>query len=150
MTTSDQLVETLGLEPLNVCNGYFRETWRDGASTIIYWLLPSDHFAGWHAAEHPEIFTYHSGAPLRVALLSAEGEVEEHVLGPDVGAGQRPHFVVPGGVLQAARTLGEHTLSSVVVAPPFTPDIVSVPDVEELCAKYPAQAEVIRSYASAG
>ncbi|GAA2796046.1 cupin domain-containing protein [Saccharopolyspora taberi] len=150
MSTSQQLVEALGLEPLNVCNGYFRETWRDAGSTVIYWLLPSDHFAAWHAARHPEVFTYHSGAPLRIALLTAEGEFREHLIGPDAAAGQHPHFVVPGGVLQAARTTGDHTLSSVVVAPPFTPDIVSTPDAEELCARYPDHAEKIRSYASAG
>ncbi|QUH03254.1 cupin domain-containing protein [Saccharopolyspora erythraea] len=147
-SASEQIVRTLDLRPLNVCNGYFRETWRDDNATMIYWLLPREHHAGWHAAAHPEIFTHHSGDPLRITLLDpAEGEPRDHVIGPDIEAGQHPHFVVPGGVVQAARTLGDHSLTSVVVSPPFTPDIVSTPDVEDLCAQYPDHAERIRALA---
>ncbi|GDY28510.1 cupin domain-containing protein [Gandjariella thermophila] len=143
--TVQDIIDDLRLEPLAVCNGYFRETWRDEHATVIYWLLPESHRAALHAAAHPEVFTYHSGSPLRITLLHPEGRVEEVFLGPDLEAGHRPHIVVPAGVWQAAHTTGDHTLSSVIVAPPFTPDIVTLADADALSARYPEHADTIRA-----
>jgi predicted cupin superfamily sugar epimerase len=142
--TVQDIIDDLRLEPLAVCNGYFRETWRDEHATVIYWLLPESHRAVLHAAAHPEVFTYHSGAALRLTLLHPDGRMEEVLVGPDLPAGQRPHVVVPAGVWQAAHTTGSHTLTSVVVAPPFVPDIVTTADADALGARYPQHAETIR------
>ncbi|KZM69628.1 cupin domain-containing protein [Nocardia terpenica] len=149
-TTTRQIIDTLKLEPLAICNGFFRETWRDSHSTMIYWLLPADHFSGLHAATYPEIFTYHSGAPLEMTLLDDDGKPTRHVLGPDLESGQQPHLVVPAGVWQAAHTLGEYTLSSVIVAPPFTPEMVTVADPDTLGQQYPDYAENIRALTALG
>ncbi|RDI63685.1 cupin domain-containing protein [Nocardia pseudobrasiliensis] len=149
-TTAERIIDTLRLQPLAVCSGYFRETWRDTASTVIYWLLPATHFSALHAARYPEIFTYHSGAPLTLTLLDPDGRPTEHTLGPDLDAGHHPHLVVPAGVWQAAYTRGDHTLASVVVAPPFTPEVVEVGDAEVLAARYPRYAEEIRALCARG
>ncbi|MFI5778870.1 cupin domain-containing protein [Nocardia sp. NPDC051570] len=149
-TTAARIIDTLKLEPLAVCHGYFRETWRDSHSTVIYWLLPAEHFAGLHATAYPEVFTYHSGAPLAMTLLDGDGRPVRHILGPDLDAGQRPHLVVPAGVWQAAHTLGDHTLSSVVVAPPFTPEAATVGDPDALARHYPEYAEEIRGLCADG
>ena len=146
--TAEHIIDTLGLRPLDVCNGFFRETWRDEHSTVMYWLLPADHCAGLHAATHPELFTYHSGAPMRMTLLRPEGQLDEHILGPDIAAGQRPQLIVPAHVWQAAQPLGDYTLSSVAVAPPFTPDIVTTPCMATLCQQYPDHAGKIRALAT--
>ncbi|MBO0787828.1 MAG: cupin domain-containing protein, partial [Actinobacteria bacterium] len=44
----------------------------------------------------------------------------EVTLGPDLAAGQRPQYLVPGGCWQSARPAGpDETLVSCVVAPGF-------------------------------
>lgn len=145
MSTAESIISTLDLAPLNVCNGFFREIWRDEHSTVIYWLLPEEHVAPLHKAEHPEIVAYHSGDPMRMTLLHPHGRLEEHVVGPELDAGQRPNLVIPAGVWQAAHPLGDFTLASMTVAPPFAPDIVTRANPEELSDRYPDLAERIRA-----
>jgi len=145
MSAAESIIRTLDLAPLDVCGGFFRETWRDEHATVIYWLLPKDHFAPLHKAAHPEFLAFHSGDPVRVVLLHPHGRLEEHVLGPDLDEGQRPHLVIPAGVWQAAHPQGDFALMSMTVAPPFTPDIVTAADPEELSDRYPDLAERIRA-----
>ncbi|WP_225728146.1 MULTISPECIES: cupin domain-containing protein [unclassified Nocardia] len=144
-STTQSIIDRLELAPLPVCNGYFRETWRDDHSTVIYWLMPATHRAGLHSAEYPEIYTYHAGTPLRFTLLHPNGDLTEVLLGPDPAAGHHPHLIVPPGVWQAADPTGEYTLASVVVAPPFRPDIVRTADAVELTRLHPRHAAAIRA-----
>ncbi|MBF6331003.1 cupin domain-containing protein [Nocardia transvalensis] len=146
---AESIIEQLRLEPLSVCNGFFRETWRDEHSTVIHWLLPDTHTAPLHTADHTEVFAYHAGAPLRFTLFHPVGRVEEVLLGPDP-ATQFPHLVVPAGVWQAARTTGEYTLASVVVAPPFRPEIVHEADPYLLSRQFPDHRELIRELCGNG
>ncbi len=112
--TAAQIVEALGLQP-HPEGGAFRETFRDEASTAIYFLLR----AGQPSARHrvhgrAEVWHWYGGAPLR--LFVGDGEVR---LGMDLVAGERPQAVVPPGVWQAAETTGAWTLCGCTVAPPF-------------------------------
>lgn len=70
-----------------------------------------------------EIWLYHSGSPI-VLSLGGSGEqpenVTEVILGLDIAAGQQPQVVIPAGVWQAARPLGEEpVLVSCIVSPEF-------------------------------
>ncbi|MNP75008.1 hypothetical protein D3C76_1719770 [compost metagenome] len=73
-----------------------------------------------------EIWLWHSGSPV-VLSLGGDGSqpenVTEVVLGADVLAGQQPQVVIPSGVWQAARNLGdEPVLVSCIVSPEFSFD----------------------------
>jgi predicted cupin superfamily sugar epimerase len=118
MTGPDEIVATLGLAP-HPEGGWYRETWRDAATTAIHYLLRAGERSGWHRVTGTEIWHFYRGDPLELAL-SVDGEqVERHVLGPDLAAGERPQLVVPAAVWQSARPLGAWGLVGCTVAPPF-------------------------------
>ena len=73
-----------------------------------------------------ELWLHHRGSPVVLGLGGsgdAPGTPEEHVLGSDLEAGQRPQLLVPPGVWQTARPLvDEPVLVSCVVVPGFSFD----------------------------
>ena len=124
MTGPDELVRLLGLAP-HPEGGWFRETWRGpapsgrrGAGTAIYYLLRSGERSHWHRIDAVETWHFYAGDPLLLSV-SDGGGVDEHVLGADATAGQRPQVVVPAGQWQSARPLGSWTLAGCTVAPAF-------------------------------
>lgn len=137
------IVAALGLQPLPVEGGHWAQTWRDANCTGIYYLLRSPEFSALHRLTHPEIYSFHAGAPARMLLLHPDGSVTRPVLGIDFAAGQRPQVTVPAGVWQATETLGEWSLLGTFMAPPYTDDCVTFGD-ETLAADYPAAAPDIR------
>jgi predicted cupin superfamily sugar epimerase len=88
---------------------------------------------------HPEIYSFHAGAPARMLLLHPDGTVTRPVLGIDLAAGQRPQVAVPAGVWQATETTGEWTLLGTFMAPPYTDDCVEFGD-DRLTAEFPQAA----------
>ena len=118
--------------------GWFVETWRshetfrpDGypgpraAATGIYFLLAPGDTSAWHTVRSAELWLWHRGGPLEL-LLGGEGEQPDEAptvvrLGPDIENGERPQFLVPGGVWQSARPAdpNQEVLVSCVVAPGF-------------------------------
>lgn len=130
MTAAD-VIATLGLEP-HPEGGHFKEIHRhvpaDGGRgwvTSIYFLLKTGERSHWHrVADGDEVWCFHAGQPLELAVHQDGGARETHVLGTDLHAGQRPQAVVPAGAWQAARplnggVLGGWTLVGCQVAPAF-------------------------------
>lgn len=117
--TAAEVVALLDLSP-HPEGGWFRETFRDSAgegralSTAIYFLLEAGQESRWHRVDAAEVWHHYAGA----ALLLAIGEAE-HRLGADLAAGERPQAIVPAGVWQKARSLGDWTLVGCTVAPGF-------------------------------
>ncbi|HEY0453409.1 cupin domain-containing protein [Actinophytocola sp.] len=144
MSSTHEITTALGLEPLPIEGGLFTQSWRDETCSAIYYLLAAPEFSAVHRLDRIEIFAYHAGAPTRM-LLAHNGTVTEHVLGPDVAAGQRPQVIVAPGVWQAAETLGEWTLMGTVVVPPYTDGCVEFGVADELAAEYPDHAERLRA-----
>ena len=135
MISRPPLAERLDLRP-HPEGGWFRETYRsthtlrpagyDGprsAATAIYFLLQPGERSRWHVVRSDELWFWHSGGPLTLALGGAgpqPGAPEPVTLGADVAGGQHPHALVPGGVWQAAEPAGaEPVLVSCVVEPGF-------------------------------
>lgn len=121
------VIRMLDLQP-HPEGGHFRETFRDPAtdadgrsrSTAIYFLLAAGEASAWHRVDAVETWHYYAGAPLALSLSPGDGQgVEEHRLGPDLVAGERPQAVVPKDWWQAARSLGAWTLVGCTVAPAF-------------------------------
>ncbi len=112
--TADEVVSTLGLSP-HPEGGAFRETWRDEASTAIYFLLRAGERSHWHRVlGAAETWHFHAGAPLTLRLADRTLR-----LGPNLAAGERPQQVVPAGAWQSAESTGAWTLVGCTVAPPF-------------------------------
>ena len=66
-----------------------------------------------------EIWHFYAGATLKLQL-SPDGErTERLLLGPEIHKDERPQAIVPRGVWQSARSLGEWSLLGCTVAPGF-------------------------------
>ena len=129
MREAKTVIEELRLSP-HPEGGWFRETWRApeeegelAAATAIYFLLEAHQQSHWHKVDAAEVWLWHAGDPLLLSVsVSPKGPVREVRLGPDVIAGDRPHYVVGAHEWQAAAplpgTVG-YTLVSSVVSPGF-------------------------------
>ena len=125
--TAAEVIRLLELKPPPE-GGHFRETLRDphpepggrSLSTAIYFLLAAGERSHWHKVDAMEVWHYYAGAPLLLEIApSAEGPIEQIMLGPDLAAGQHPQAAVAARHWQAASTLGEWTLVGCTVAPGF-------------------------------
>jgi predicted cupin superfamily sugar epimerase len=135
MTARPPLAEQLDLQP-HPEGGWFRETWRSpvafspagypgerSAATAIYYLLHPGERSRWHTVRSDELWLWHRGGPLTLRLGGAgpePGTAAAVLIGADLGAGQQPQALVPGGVWQCAVPAGrDPVLVSCVVAPGF-------------------------------
>jgi predicted cupin superfamily sugar epimerase len=130
--TADDVIRWLDLQPHPVEGGCFRETYRsadilsayDGSrsvSTAIYYLLKPGHVSEMHTLPGDEVFHFYLGSPVRMLQLWPGGIGKEVVLGPDLAAGQVPQLVVPAGVWQGTKLLGDagFALLGATMAPGF-------------------------------
>lgn len=118
------VIFTLGMER-HPEGGWYARTFEDqmsadgrARSTAIYYLLEAGDASHWHRVDAVEVWHYYTGAPLRLRI-SDGNSVDEHVLGSDLEAGQRPQVVVPRDAWQSAVSTGEWTLVGCTVAPGF-------------------------------
>jgi predicted cupin superfamily sugar epimerase len=127
MLSAAEVIRLLDLKP-HPEGGHFRQTFRDprtvdgarAVSTAIYFLLARGERSHWHKVDATEIWHYHAGAPLELAIAAGtQGPVERVTLGPDLVAGERPQAIVPAHAWQAAHSLGEWTLVGCTVSPGF-------------------------------
>jgi len=163
--TADEIVELLRLEPLPGEGGRYRQTYRSdetlpaGAlparygtdrpmSTAIYYLLTDerDSFSAFHRLPTDEIYHFYLGSPAEIFLLRPDGDTERVVLGPDLAGGDRVQLVVPRGVWQGSRVVpgGRYVLLGTTMAPGFEFADFEAGAREELVARYPDRAGVIR------
>lgn len=119
------LIFTLGLSP-HPEGGHFREVYRDtsvdsgrGALTSIYYLLKAGESSHWHRIDATEIWSFHTGSPLRLSTSTDGIRVDTVEIGGDPKIGGRFQSVVPPGVWQSAVSLGPWTLVGCMVAPAF-------------------------------
>ncbi|MEO1639408.1 MAG: cupin domain-containing protein [Pseudomonadota bacterium] len=122
--TADDIIAQLNLAP-HPEGGFYRQTWAaDNAGrasgTCIYFLLKEGQASHWHAVDAVEIWHFYAGAPLILSLApDLEGPATDHLLGPDLTAGQAPQIIVPKDHWQMAATTGAWTLVGCTVSPGF-------------------------------
>ena len=129
MESASELIARLGLAP-HPEGGWYREVHRAServetprgtrsALTTIYYLLEREQVSRWHVVASDEIWHFHAGAPLELLVYDPRGSrFERHVLSAPA-ADREPIGVVPAGVWQAARSLGEYSLVGCDVGPGF-------------------------------
>lgn len=154
--TADDVIRALDLHPHPVEGGFFRETYRSAAtlaargstrnvSTAIYYLLKPGHVSELHVLPTDEVFHFYLGAPVRMLQLWPDGTGRELALGPNLSAGEVPQLVVPAGVWQGTRLLGDtgFALLGCTVAPGFDYADYMNASRAELVTKWPAFAGAI-------
>ena len=166
--TADDVIHLLSLQPHPVEGGFFRETYRStdtlpqtvlpshggqrSVSTAIYYLLKPGHVSELHVLPGDEVFHFYLGSPVRMLQLWPDGSGMEVILGSDIVAGQVPQLVVPAGVWQGTRLLGESgfALLGCTVAPGFDYADYRSGRRAELTTKWPAFSEEIEKLTPRG
>ena len=117
--SAPEIVKLLEMQP-HPEGGYYKETFRDDASTAIYYLLEAGDHSHWHRVHgSSEIWHHYAGGPLALTLSSNGHDAQAHRLGKNIDAGEKPQLVVPAGWWQTAESLGHWTLVGCTVAPGF-------------------------------
>ena len=156
--TSQQIKELLRLEPHPVEGGFFRRTYTSPGTvklprgirpqgTAIYYLLEAGTFSEMHVLESDEIFHFYLGDPVEMLQLYPDGRSAVLILGPDFSAGHEVQVVVPAGVWQGTRLIGDGKLALLgcTVTPGFDFADYRNATYAELAARWPNHAELIRA-----
>lgn len=155
--TADQIKTLLKLQPHPIEGGFFRRTYTSAGSvdlprgsraigTAIYYLLEPGTFSEMHVLDSDEIFHFYIGDPVEMLQLLPDGRSAVFTLGPDLAAGQHVQLVVPAGVWQGTRLVGDGrvALLGCSVTPGFDFADYRNAGAEELIAKWPQEAKKIR------
>jgi hypothetical protein len=163
--TPEKIIETLGLEPLSIEGGLFRQTYVSSESikrehlpdryssrkpfgTAIYYLLTSypKSFSALHKLPTDEIWHFYLGDPVELFEFHPDGSSQKLVLGQKITQGQTLQHVVPAGVWQGSKVIegGEFALLGTTMAPGFMPEDYVGGNRMELIEMYPDHEGIIR------
>ena len=110
----EHTIRALGLAP-HPEGGFYRETFRSTAATLIYYLLRACEFSAFHRVlGRDETWHHYAGGPLVLHVVHTDGRYEAHRLGDG-----RHHAVVPADAWQAAEAESEAVLVGCTVSPAF-------------------------------
>ncbi len=174
--TAEEVRKLLDLEPNATC-GFVRLTFVSPQSltagalpapfadarpigSALYFMVTQEAPVRLHRIHNDQLYHYYLGDPLELFLLHADGTSERIVVGPDLAAGQRVQFLIPGNTFHTARLLGPKPgqagleqatrwfLGASTEWPGVIPADVEIGDLETLAAKYPAIASEIKAIAA--
>jgi hypothetical protein len=156
--TADEIKTLLNLAPHPVEGGSFRRTYTSSrtvelpsgarpAGTAIYYLLEAGTFSEMHVLDSDEIFHFYLGDPVEMLQLLPDGRSALFTLGQDLEAGQLVQLVVPAGVWQGTRLVGNGkvALLGCSVTPGFDFADYRSASYAELAENWPQEADRIRA-----
>jgi len=118
-------------------------------ATSIYFMLTRQAFSAYHRLRSDELWYYHTGAPVSLFCIDAQGQLQETVLGPNPEQGQVFCALIPAGTWFAARLTEQEgpdfMLMSCAVAPGFDFADFELAQRQDLVQRYPHLAAHIRS-----
>lgn len=109
MLTAQEVIDKLGLEPLQGEGGYYKvahacfDSRGVQLAGSIWYLVTPDSFSSLHWLPTDEIWYHCLGDPLEQLLLAPDGTWSIRRLGDDLAQGESPMSVVPGGYWQGTR-----------------------------------------------
>ena len=155
--TAAEIKALLRLEPHPIEGGSYRRTYTSAGTvelergaraqgTAIYYLLEAGTFSELHVLASDEIFHFYLGDPVEMLQLYPDGGSAVLTLGPDLQNGQQVQCVVPAGVWQGTRLIGDGkvALLGCTVTPGFDFADYKNASYAELAAKWPREAERIK------
>jgi hypothetical protein len=156
--TADEIRALLNLAPHPVEGGAFRRTYTSSAtinlprgeraqSTAIYYMLERETFSELHLLDSDEMFHFYLGDPVEMLHLYPDGRSAVFILGRDLMADERVQLLVPAGVWQGMKLIGDGrvALLGCTVTPGFNYSDYHNASYDELAAKWPQEAERIRA-----
>jgi uncharacterized protein len=119
------LIDRLQLQP-HPEGGWYRELYRSpillntprgprSALTTIYYLLAAEQIGRWHVVESDEVWHFYGGQSLKLVTYDPEyRQLTRH----EISAGEHV-AIVPPGIWQAAKPIGDYALVGCTVGPGF-------------------------------
>ncbi|MGA3049690.1 MAG: cupin domain-containing protein [Terracidiphilus sp.] len=158
MMTADEVKALLNLQPHPIEGGHFRRTYTSAATvdlprgprpagTAIYYLLEPGTFSEMHVLSSDELFHFYLGDPVEMLQLYADGSSAIFALGQDLMDDQHVQLVVPAGVWQGTRLIGNGkvALLGCTVTPGFDFADYCGGSYAELAEKWPERAAQIKA-----
>jgi predicted cupin superfamily sugar epimerase len=162
LPSADEIIRALGLVPHPREGGYFRETYRSAerlpsawcnerygggrsVSTAIFYLLTPTCFSEMHRLKSDEVFHFYLGGTVEMLQLWPDRSAKVLRLGSNVLIGELPQLVVPAGVWQGSRLVGDapFALLGATVAPGFDYADYESGFRDSLLAEFPEHANAI-------
>ena len=156
-----EIIELLQLAPHPVEGGHFRRTYTSkltveldrgqrAAGTAIYYLLEPGTFSEMHVLTSDELFHFYLGDPVEMLQLWPDGSSRVVTLGQDLAACQHAQLLVPAGVWQGTRLIGDGkvALLGCSVVPGFDFADYTSGNYADLAGKWPDQLERIKALTS--
>lgn len=155
--TAEEIKRLLQLDPHPKEGGFFRQTYMSSlrfptpqgercAGTAIYYLLEPGTFSEMHVLPSDEVFHFYLGDAVEMLQLLPSGESLVLRMGQNLSAQEHVQLLVPGGVWQGTRLIGdgEFALLGCTVTPGFDYADYRSGSFAELSAKWPQEADRIR------
>lgn len=151
------LIAALGLEPLPVEGGLFRQVWQSaecgsdgrplGTSILAAFTDEADSFSAMHRLPCTEIWHAAHGDSVSLLLLWPDGTSTEPILGRDVLAGEHLQVVIPAGVWMGASLCpgGSFGVFGATMAPGFVEADYEGGSADDLVVGWPGVEGRIRS-----
>ena len=166
MTTVESfrdIISTLQMQP-HPEGGYYSETYRSSekgqfsdrglrsAGTSIYFLMPSGKISKFHRLASDEIWHFHQGDNITVVMITSEGTIRRHVVGPVGRDHARPQVIIPkntwfGAVHEGTTSCG-YTLVGCTVSPGFEFTDFELASKEQLIKSFPHAGPETRDWIS--
>ena len=156
--TADEIKKLLNLAPHPVEGGSFRRTYTSAGTvtlprgpramgTAIYYLHEAGTFSEMHVLSSDEVFHFYLGDPVEMLQLHPDGRSALYTLGPDLHAGEQVQLVVPAGVWQGTRLVGNGKIALLgcTVTPGFDYADYRSASYAELVQQWPQQADRIKA-----
>lgn len=145
-----QIIAALKLEPLPHEGGFYRSTWRGAGGSAILFLLTPEDFSALHRLRSDELWHFHAGDAVELALLDPrDGTARVVRLGSNILGGDCPQQVVPAGVWQGARLAqggqAGWALLGCTMAPAWDARNFELAAGDDLMRAFPAVTALIRS-----
>ena len=161
MNSIEKIIRQLDLQP-HPEGGYFKETYRSTGrieksnlgsiytgdrnyATTIYFLITSESFSTFHKIHQDEQWHFYEGSPIKLHIISPEGEYRFVTIGRDIFNGELLQFTVPGKHWFAAEVPEKISFALVgcTVSPGFDFDDFTLPKREILIDLFPEHKDVI-------
>lgn len=150
--TAQQIIDALGLAPLEEEGGLHYQTYRSTrslgggpAGTAIYYMLTGNAFSHLHRLTGDEVYHFYLGDPVELVELLPDGTSRTTILGQDITHGEQVQHLVPAGNWQGSRLVngGSWALMGTTMCPGYTQECYEHGDADALTAQYPQAAAAI-------
>lgn len=112
-------------------------------STSIYFLIEEGNVSNFHRLKADEIWYFHDGDPLTIAMIDEAGQYISKDLGLNFHEGQQPQLLVPKHVIFGSYPKKGFSLVSCMVSYGFDFHDFELFKRQELLEQYPEHHEII-------